>query len=49
MLFKTRSEQTPGPLGMAETKPNAEAPLAMAIAASAWDLMQQILTRRCIR
>ena len=34
------SEMTPGPLGMAEMRPRAEAPLAMAIAASAGDLMQ---------
>src|SRR6266571_1275891 len=38
------SEMTPGPLGMAETRPNAEAPQAIASAASAGDLMQQILT-----
>src|SRR5260370_36400536 len=38
------SEMTPGPLGMAETRPNAEAPAAMASAASAGDRMQQILT-----
>ena len=38
------SEMTPGPLGMAETRPNADAPQAIASAASAGDLMQQILT-----
>jgi hypothetical protein len=37
------SEMTPGPLGMAETSPKAEAPQAMANRASASDLMQQIL------
>ena len=39
------SEITPGPLGMAETNPNADAPQPMANAASAGELMQQILTR----
>jgi hypothetical protein len=33
----------PGPLGMAETNPNAEAPQMMAMCASAGDLIQQIL------
>jgi hypothetical protein len=37
------SEMIPGPLGMAETNPNAEAPQMMAMSASAEDLMQQIL------
>ena len=37
------SEIMPGPLGMAETRPKAEAPQAMASWASAGDLMQQIL------
>ena len=36
------SEMTPGPLGMAETRPKAEAPQAIASAASAGDLIQQI-------
>jgi hypothetical protein len=41
----------PGPLGMAETNPNAEAPQLMAMSASAGDLMQQILIlgRVCMR
>jgi len=41
---------TPGPLGIAETNPRAEAPQSMAITASAGDLMQQILIlgRVCI-
>ena len=38
------SEMTPGPLGMGETRPNADAPQAMASSASAGDLMQQIFT-----
>src|SRR5947208_3320022 len=38
------SEMTPGPLGIAETRPNAEAPQPIASTASAGDLMQQILT-----
>jgi hypothetical protein len=39
------SEMTPGPLGMAETSPTAEAPQAIACAASTGDLIQQIFTR----
>jgi hypothetical protein len=39
------SAMTPGPLGMAETNPNAAAPWRIAICASAALLMQQILTR----
>jgi hypothetical protein len=39
------SEITPGPLGIADTSPTAEAPYRMAMAASATLLMQQILTR----
>ena len=39
------SEITPGPLGMAETSPKAEAPQAIACAASTGDLIQQIFTR----
>src|SRR5712671_8111131 len=35
----------PGPLGILETKPTADAPMRTAIAASASDAMQQILTR----
>ena len=35
----------PGPLGIEETRPNAEAPLAMEAHASSRDAMQQILTR----
>src|SRR5213596_661547 len=38
------SEMTPGPLGIAETRPNAEAPQPIASTASAGELMQQILT-----
>lgn len=41
------SAMTPGPLGMAETNPNAEVPYRTAMAASATLLMQQILTRGC--
>ncbi len=37
------SEIIAGPLGIAETNPNAEAPYMIAICASAGDLMQQIL------
>ena len=44
----TSSEMTPGPLGMAETSPKAEAPQAIASAASAGDLMQQIFTLGCV-
>jgi hypothetical protein len=36
---------TPGPLGIAETKPSAEAPTSIAKRASAIELMQQIFTR----
>jgi hypothetical protein len=45
------SDMIPGPLGMAETNPNAEAPQLMAMSASAGDLMQQILIlgRVCMR
>ena len=39
------SRITPGPLGIAETRPNADAPQAIASAASSTLLMQQILTR----
>src|SRR5439155_500495 len=38
------SEMTPGPLGIAETRPNAAAPQPIASTASAGELMQQILT-----
>ena len=44
ILAIASSEMTPGPLGIAETKPMAEAPQAIASAASEGDLMQQILT-----
>jgi len=36
---------TPGPLGMRETRPSAEAPHSMASAASSTPEMQQIFTR----
>ena len=39
------SSTTPGPLGMDETSPKADAPCAMASRASSGDLMQQIFTR----
>src|SRR6266849_161963 len=39
------SAMTPGPLGIAETRPRAEAPYLMASCASEMLLMQQILTR----
>jgi len=39
------SEITPGPLGMAETSPSADAPWRMASQASCTLAMQQILTR----
>src|SRR6266436_3438957 len=39
------SEITPGPLGMAETSPTAEAPQEIAARASASEAMQQILIR----
>ena len=39
------SEITPGPLGMAETRPSAAAPWSMAILASSAFEIQQILTR----
>jgi len=39
------SSTTPGPLGMDETRPSADAPCAMASRASSGDLMQQIFTR----
>jgi hypothetical protein len=38
------SLMTPGPLGMSETSPRAEAPKRTAIRASSMLLMQQILT-----
>ena len=34
---------TPGPLGIADTKPSADAPQAIARSASATEAMQQIL------
>ena len=37
------SEITPGPLGIEDTRPTAEAPQAIASCASSGDLMQQIL------
>jgi hypothetical protein len=39
------SEITPGPLGIAETSPNAEAPRAIAVRASSGEAMQQTLIR----
>src|SRR5438477_3926714 len=39
------SLMTPGPLGMAETNPSADAPAAMAMRASSTELMQQTFTR----
>ena len=39
------SVMTPGPLGMFETRPSADAPCSMASAASSMLLMQQIFTR----
>ena len=36
---------TPGPLGIAETNPSADAPASIAMRASATELMQQIFTR----
>lgn len=39
------SLMTPGPLGMLETKPSADAPDSTARAASSTLLMQQIFTR----
>ena len=39
------SSITPGPLGIAETRPRADAPARMAIHASSRLAMQQILTR----
>src|SRR5690349_19580440 len=39
------SPMTPGPLGIADTRPKAEAPQAIASAASSTELMQQILIR----
>ena len=38
------SVMTPGPLGIAETSPKADAPLAIAARASSSEAMQQILT-----
>ena len=43
------SEITPGPLGISETNPNADAPQRIASCASTTLLMQQILTRGFIR
>ncbi len=40
-----RSEMGPGPLGIRETRPMADAPIRTARAASASDAMQQTLTR----
>jgi hypothetical protein len=45
MRTMVASSITPGPLGMEETRPRADAPCAMASRASAGDLMQQIFTR----
>jgi len=39
------SEITPGPLGIAETNPNADAPLLIASWDSSTELIQQIFTR----
>ena len=39
------SGMTPGPLGIAETSPSADAPQAMAARASSREAMQQIFTR----
>jgi hypothetical protein len=39
------SAMTPGPLGIEETNPNAEAPHAMAACASSSEAIQQILIR----
>jgi hypothetical protein len=39
------SEITPGPLGMLETKPSADAPHSMAISASSTLLMQHTFNR----
>ncbi len=39
------SGMTPGPLGMEETRPRADAPQTIAAAASSGVLIQQILTR----
>jgi hypothetical protein len=41
------SEITPGPLGIADTKPIADAPHDIASAASLRDLIQQILILSC--
>src|SRR4030067_1383207 len=38
------SEMTPGPLGISETRPSAEAPYCMVSKASLTSAMQQILT-----
>jgi hypothetical protein len=43
------SEITPGPLGMVETSPIADAPWRTAMAASVTLLMQQIFTRGFIQ
>jgi hypothetical protein len=42
------SSITPGPLGIEDTSPNADAPCSTARRASATDEMQQILTLGCI-
>lgn len=39
------SSITPGPLGIADTSPIADAPAPIAMSASSWDEMQQIFTR----
>jgi len=45
MRAMAASSIMPGPLGMEETRPSADAPCAMASRASSGDLMQQIFTR----
>jgi hypothetical protein len=49
MWAMVSSEMTPGPLGIAETNPSAEAPHAIPIRASSRDVMQQILIRGSYR
>jgi len=44
ILAMSSSEITPGPLGISETSPRAEAPAEMAMRASATLWMQQTLT-----
>ena len=45
-IFAMRdSEMTPGPLGISDTKPSADAPRRTASRPSSIDVMQQILTR----